>query len=82
VIVRAVKGSTPPTAVCIVRLERQGLRVHIAMSLNMDVDSRARSLRRDFYDLDEALHMIRSFIEDFGSSPSRNGAPGEDQGRP
>ncbi len=55
-----------PTAVCVVRLERQnGGRLLISLLLNLDIRDASGEWRQTFADIDEAIAAVRLFAERF-----------------
>jgi hypothetical protein len=54
------------TAVCILRMERQGSGLLISLRQTSDIRRTSGELERSFADIDQALGAIREFMETFG----------------
>lgn len=57
-----------PTAICVVRLERQNDNgMLISLLLNLDIQDASGEWRHTFADIDQAMVAIRRFAETFGA---------------
>jgi hypothetical protein len=66
-----VRKPGPPTAVGIVRLEREGARVRITLRLTSDIDSPNAEWSRECMDVDDAVTVFRSFLDRFVAASQR-----------
>lgn len=66
-----VRRPGPPTAVGIVRLEREGARVRITLRLTSDIDSPDAEWSHECTDVDEAVTVLRSFLNRFVADSRR-----------
>ena len=66
-----VRRPVPPTAVGIVRLEREGARVRINLRLTLDIDSPGAEWSRECTDVDDAVIVLRSFLNRFAADSQR-----------
>jgi len=73
----AMNRCAQPTAICVVRLERNSNGLLISLRLNLDIEAESGEWRQSFVDVDQAMAAIQGFVETF-----RRQVPAADEGSP